>query len=82
MKVNKQFSILFKLSVESVNIQDILILKILKKDYLIISIDPNLFLKLLKTDVLFINLLTSTVIQGIPNHWEFRVSGRNLLKKY
>jgi len=22
-----------------------------------------------------------TVIQGIPNHWEFRVSPRNLLKK-
>jgi len=22
-----------------------------------------------------------TVIQGIPNHWEFRVSRRNLLKK-
>jgi len=25
-------------------------------------------------------LYWSTVIQGIPNHWEFRVSGRNLLK--
>jgi len=24
----------------------------------------------------------STVIQGISNHWEFRVSRRNLLKNY
>jgi len=27
------------------------------------------------------NLHAYTVIQGIPNHWEFRVSPRNLLKK-
>jgi len=27
------------------------------------------------------NTHKSTVIQGIPNHWEFRVSPRNLLKK-
>jgi len=26
-------------------------------------------------------MATLTVIQGIPNHWEFRVSRRNLLKK-
>jgi len=36
------------------------------------DLEQNVWLK--------INLL-HTVIQGIPNHWEFRVSRRNLLKK-
>ena len=30
----------------------------------------------------FLLFLNATVVQGIPNHWEFRVSPRNLLKKF
>ena len=39
---------------------------------------PDAIIRMLKFRIDY----TGTVIQGIPNHWEFRVSPRNLLKKF